>query len=1522
MNSMMKTALLGVAVAGSVVLLGMVMQNNMDVMMYGLAGLMVTFVAIGTIAILGGLVGGLVKSTNMFSKQIIFFTLSLIAIAGLVTILGLLIKSTWKETMVGLAAMTVMLAYMLVLGGAAWVIGRLGLEMAQVKIMAGLMFLTTGLMAMTLLTVKLGEYVETHIQEALLGLAGTLAILTEVSIVAYVAKRVGNSSKSAIKDLLLCEGVILAAQAIVYSTIKLGEILWDYIHTEEDIPEKLGILFLATTAIIMGAWGVTKIADKASIDIKKGAVSLLLAEGVILASAVVTMAVIGVTKLLQNAGVETSALLSTLGIMGSIVAGAAAVAFAASRAGNSIKKGVLTIAAIELLILGMVGVVHAIVKTSEAANKLNNGWLDVLACVGFMSGLVAVFAGFAIGVGVMSANPYVAAALTVGLTVLSGISLIIAAVTGVTFLTVKLKEKLDKTGYTIKTLGELLHGITHDVFSYKNLNPDMSVLEAGKLSLKYMALIPALLGITLVVDTVSNMAKKFGGLSKVVDGKYYISPYYGMNGNTPVFGEPVNVPEIATQIVTAVTTFADTLFEGFKGVNTVRLFEIGTTMGSLIEPVSKFATMVSGFTSGSSDDELTPVFMTENGDIKYGAPVNIVNVATIIATAISRFAKNLYGNGTELPNWMLFTKNRKGRKRIENAMNTLALIVEPVDAFAKLLTSYQSAGDGKIRKIEIDSNGNINENAPYVDVVEVATTISGSISSFAEILFGENAAWMKNFKNMDSNGETKGSRAMKSLALVIAPVSSFVDALTALDPDGDKLYAVDVDNNGIIHRRPVDIVATATKIAESIGIFVQTLFGNTTIDTWQNMIHATKGGLIEQATGESSEGAVGVLSTVIDPISNFVTALSTLGGEKAEDGSLAIPIYDKDGKIVGTRKIDMVFTAETIAKAVETFLKTLFSRSNQNTWYSLIYGYNDKGELGSTASDTLKQSIGIFTAVIDPVVKFMEVITKFGGTPDKFQIFDGEKPRTINLIEVATSIATAVNTFMTHIKTAFDAVNDFDGTKKQDIQDFANSIGSILENFAKIGDVKQEQLDLASKSIDLYFESLQTIKSKLEEGLPVKDDMTALKDVIIEVREIFTLFNDIKFEELNYRQGLDEFKYIAQEAVSVSSILAAVGDAGSLKFDVVDQYLNKVRSVHEFISAITNVGMPGAVNVCVELIELMSASYESLPTFNGTVFKLGDTIEQYLGRMLSVHSFIVSVKEFANPEVIRTGVELVELMATSYLNLPTFNDIDKLAFITDYVNAVSLIRTSLFTGRFNHDAIAMTALVTSITASVKDLTAISEGSIKAVSNAYTGFLDRMITLSSKNNRKSLVDTHEAFDDLTTSMTSFDKELIKKSDDRKKKLDELIEQVEHLNEKLETTGTSMKKLADYLEDIEESKLDKVINAGQAMNSPRSYSSGGRANASETGAAQTNGEAQVVSMGLSANDGNIIANAIRDAFNGMMLNSGSLTVSNSLVSQSAFNDDKTMTQQMAAVIDSLKNLDFEFTTNGGRFYGSVE
>ena len=73
MNKMMKTALLGLAVAGGVLILGMFVKNNVDTMLFGLAGLTAVFLAVGVIAILGGLIGLLIKSTNFFDKQIIKF---------------------------------------------------------------------------------------------------------------------------------------------------------------------------------------------------------------------------------------------------------------------------------------------------------------------------------------------------------------------------------------------------------------------------------------------------------------------------------------------------------------------------------------------------------------------------------------------------------------------------------------------------------------------------------------------------------------------------------------------------------------------------------------------------------------------------------------------------------------------------------------------------------------------------------------------------------------------------------------------------------------------------------------------------------------------------------------------------------------------------------------------------------------------------------------------------------------------------------------------------------------------------------------------------------------------------------------------------------------------------------------------------------------------------------------------------------------------------------------------------------
>ena len=268
--------------------------------------------------------------------------------------------------------------------------------------------------------------------------------------------------------------------------------------------------------------------------------------------------------------------------------------------------------------------------------------------------------------------------------------------------------------------------------------------------------------------------------------------------------------------------------------------------------------------------------------------------------------------------------------------------------------------------------------------------------------------------------------------MVISPISSFVEALTALDPDGNKLYAVTTDEKGNIHKRPVDLVNTATAIAGAVSIFVNTLFSDANVTAWQNMIMLTGNGNTSSNGEESSGGAVGCLSVVIDPISNFANTLYTFAGEAGDNGNLLIPIYDRDGKQIGTRAMNLVFTANNIAKAVTTFLKTLFGPENYGTWMSLIYGYDSKGNLNNVKNENLKDSVGIFATVIAPVVQFMDIITKFGGTPDKFQIFDGDKPRTINLIEVSNAIASAVTAFITGMNPAFESMKDFDLQKLED----------------------------------------------------------------------------------------------------------------------------------------------------------------------------------------------------------------------------------------------------------------------------------------------------------------------------------------------------------------------------------------------------------------------------------------------------------------------------------------------------------
>lgn len=1372
MHKMMKTALLGLAVAGGILLLGMFMKNNVKTMLLGLAGLTAVFLAVGVIAILGGLVGLLIKSTNFFDKQIIKFTLELMLIAGLTIVLGMLLEVGWKQALLGLGGMVVVMLAMLGIAVLINIVGTVSME--SIKSMAGVLLLMVVSMGIAATSVLLGQYLKENWDAALVGFAAMNIILGEVIGIAYLAKRVGKEARSGIINLLLAEGVILASMAIVWAVVKTGELVWDFFGTDTlTALAKVGIVFAISTAIIYGALGVSKIANRAKRDIQKGALSLLMAEGVILAAAVVTAAVIKVSDLVKETNPDN--IMITMTVMAGVVGAAGVVAAVASKFQSTIKKGALVMAILELLILGMVGVVYAIVKVAQSVEQLQNRWEDVLITVGAMAGLLLAFTGVAAAFALL-ANPYSLTALAIGGAILLTIELLIFGMVAAVGSVVKLSAAMEESGKTPEEMGEFLKTVSKKIFTYENLNPGVSGLQALKLAGKFMALMPVFLGMGMMINVVSRMAKQFGGMVEVTNAKgdgtgmYGIRPYYGMNGETPIYGEPVYLPEIATQIVESVRVFAESLQTGFENIDVVRIAEVGLTLGLIVDPVSKFAQMLTGITNGGEEGTLRPVFFND-GEIRYGTDVKIVEVAGTIARSISTFASTLFGDGENLPQWMMFTRYEKGRNRIENAMKTLALIVEPVDTFTQLLTSYQSAGYGKLRKITFDANGNIDDKAPVVDIIDVASTISSAIGIFGSKIFGDDADWMKTFKKVDDSGDNQGTRAMNTLAKVISPVSSFVDALLALAPEGSKLYAVTVDEHGNIRKREVDVVNTATQIAKAVSVFVSTLFAEKNVDAWRNMMKATKDSTANQifADGESSGGAVGVLSVVIDPITNFAKALMAIGGESGENGELLIPVYDRDGKLVEKRAIDLVAIATAISNAVTTFVSTLFSAANQKMWLSLIYGYDEKGNVGTTQTN-LKDSIGVFAAVIDPVVKFMEVITMFGGTPDKFQIYDGDKPRTINLIEVSNAIALAITTFMEGMNPAFEKIKDFDAGKKQMIGDFAATVGNILENFAKIGETKREQIDLASVVIDKYFNTIDTVTEKLKGDFPEKQRLIDLDDVIQQVKTMFSTFSDINFKELNYKEG----------------------------FDAVLDVFTRTRKISDQAAKIQEKFSFGLVAEFTEASKTLNAYFAAAP--------------------------------MPKKDVVAENCDTMYIIAMGFSNIPVIPENDetknRLWFIEPFVKATVSLKQMLITdSAYAQNASLSIDLITKMGNSMLDLSAVPAKELDDISKAYYNLLSRVIKLSDKRNTRSIVAMNDALKDSTVQIASFDQRLVKHADERKKKLDELIEAVNDLNNKLETTSTRMGKIADNLTTISKLDSEKLKENANAINLTRGGSSSG-------------------------------------------------------------------------------------------------
>ena len=239
----------------------------------------------------------------------------------------------------------------------------------------------------------------------------------------------------------------------------------------------------------------------------------------------------------------------------------------------------------------------------------------------------------------------------------------------------------------------------------------------------------------------------------------------------------------------------------------------------------------------------------------------------------------------------------------------------------------------------------------------------------------------------------------------------------------------------------------------------------------------------------------------------------------------------------------------------------------------------------------------------------------------------------------------------------------------------------------------------------------------------------------------------------------------------------------------------------------------------------------------------------------------------------------IKAVAYGFLEVPLIpnnaENIAKFWFIDPYVAAAVSVNAMLVAdASLAENAAATIGIITQVASSMLLLSEVPPTELDKISNSYNNLLERVVKLSSKRNSRSVSDMNDALKEATTQMTRFDRRLIEKADDRKKKLDELIESVANLNEKLEATGDAMRNISTRLSEInsfDEEALRKKVDAANGGGSR-----GGTVTGGGEGAPGAGGENVPVATGT---DATTITDAVTKALKGLKLVADNVQLTNS-------------------------------------------
>ena len=973
-----------------------------------------------------------------------------------------------------------------------------------------------------------------------------------VSLIKVIEKHDKDLAKGA-KSLILAASVALAAEGIILGAAGLALL---YKKDPDLIGYSILVLGMAG-GIVLGLVGLVKIVEKHNEDLTKGSKNLLKVALVAAAAEALILGAVLLTKAKKKAGVTDVELIVTITTAAGIVTAFGGLAAVAGTLEPTIKKGLPAMAYVEALALGATAIVFGIVKLLEVKNNANIDWADVFITIGAMGTVVAAFGALAAIAGIKP----VAALMLAGSVGLGAAALLALGATKLMFNIVELIDEKNKANVTWE-----------DVYS--------------------------------TIDAMSTTVSTFGGLAVVASltTPFILSGIPAMailgvlaSANIKVLRSLVNVtaavnelgPDGWTQITTAVTKMSNIISNddehnpGFAqlskkatanlitiSLGAVALKKVAVTANVAAEALIQMCTAAAAL-KGKQTTDITNVISTFDAvtDSMYDmVGIKFMAKATVIGAAKSSIDKIT-----------LIAAD------ISKAMSDMAMIAGP---------------NGLIRSATVAKDGTI-VYGEWVDCSASADTLANSMGSFVTILYDSFKTTTKNSFNLIEQG-------MKMMANIMSPVSTFAQTLAGFEGQDGKIRVIKYDENGNQIETPyVDVRSVAQSIANSISTFCGVLFSAENQAIWERMtlggvnIKTGKEGDAHMYSPSTTEAAMGIFATIVDPIGNFTSTLARFS--EGDGTTLIIPIYDSQGTLKETRSVNVVNAATTIGNAVSTFIKTLAGQSSE--WMDIYKSYESGGlesknvgflglskETVDTRHNIFADAMGVFASVVTPVISFANMIAMFESGSDNILItIDSStgKKKKVDVEKVALLISGAITTMITKLGSTFSTQIDSlktISTNQQAIVEIMNGMSNAIAGIADVDATNANNVIEAYSTLLTKVLSLSTtgemvsLKNSNELLSELKTNISALgsKNITDGLNNTVDLFNKMNTSLNNIKESADIIDNLLSHistAVTgngpdVPANIKKVGGIEGLNNKMSDSFLTVKSSLHKFDTAL------------------------------------------------------------------------------------------------------------------------------------------------------------------------------------------------------------------------------------------------------------------------------------------------------------------------------------------------------------------